>query len=191
VLGELAALGLPVFVKPARLGSSVGIAKVTAAGELEAALQAAFVHDPCVIVEAMSGGIEVECSVLGSNAAARASEPGEIVLDSDWYDFAAKYEPGGMQLRVPAQISPAARERLQAMAVEAFERFGCSGLARADFFVDGEDVLLNELNTMPGFTTTSVYAKLWEASGVPYEELVTRLCELAVERHEQERAYRF
>jgi D-alanine-D-alanine ligase len=191
VLGELAALGPPVFVKPARLGSSVGIAKVVAAEGLGAALDAAFVHDPSVIVEAMSAGIEVECSVLGATGAARASEPGEIVLTSDWYDFAAKYEPDGMRLHVPARISDAARDRLRTMALDAFDRFGCSGLARADFFVEGETVLLNELNTMPGFTTTSVYAKLWEASGVPYDELVTRLCELAIERHEHDRAYRF
>ncbi|MDX6719544.1 MAG: D-alanine-D-alanine ligase [Solirubrobacteraceae bacterium] len=191
VLGELEALGLPVFVKPARLGSSVGIAKVADAAALGAALDAAFVHDPCVIVEAMSAGIEVECSVLGPTGAAEASEPGEIVLESDWYEFAAKYEPGGMALRMPARISDSARDRLRAIAVEAFERLGCSGLARADFFVEGETVLLNELNTMPGFTTTSVYAKLWEASGLSYEELVTRLCELAIERHAHERAYRF
>jgi D-alanine-D-alanine ligase len=191
VLEQLAALGLPVFVKPARLGSSVGIAKVTDPAALGAALDAAFEHDPCVIVEAMSAGIEVECSVLGPTSAPRVSEPGEIVLGSEWYDFAAKYEPGGMTLLVPARISPAARELLRATAAEAFERFGCSGLARADFFVDGETVLLNELNTMPGFTTTSVYAKLWQASGMPYEDVVTRLCELAVERHAQERAYRF
>jgi D-alanine-D-alanine ligase len=190
-LGELAALGLPVFVKPARLGSSVGIAKVVAAEGLGAALDAAFVHDPSVIVEAMSDGIEVECSVLGATGAARASEPGEIVLTSDWYDFAAKYQPDGMRLHVPARISDGARDRLRTMALDAFDHFGCSGLARADFFVEDETVLLNELNTMPGFTTTSVYAKLWEASGVPYDELVTRLCELAIERHEHERAYRF
>jgi D-alanine-D-alanine ligase len=191
VLGELAALGLPVFVKPARLGSSVGIAKVTDAADLTPALDAAFAHDPCVIVEAMSDGIEVECSVLGATASAQASEPGEIVIDAEWYDFAAKYEPGGMQLVVPARISDVARERVRATAVAAFERFGCSGLARADFFVEGDDVLLNELNTMPGFTATSVYAKLWEAAGVPYEELVTRLCELALQRHAEERAHRF
>jgi D-alanine-D-alanine ligase len=188
---QLAALGLPVFVKPARLGSSVGIAKVTDAAALGAALDAAFEHDPCAIVEAMSAGIEVECSVLGPTSAPRVSEPGEIVLESDWYDFAAKYEPGGMTLLVPARISPAAHDLLRATAAEAFERLGCSGLARADFFVDGEAVLLNELNTMPGFTTTSVYAKLWEASGALYGEVVTRLCELAIERHEQERSYRF
>jgi D-alanine-D-alanine ligase len=191
VLEELAALGLPVFVKPARLGSSVGIAKVADGASLGAALDAAFEHDPRAIVEAMSGGIEVECSVLGPTSAPRVSEPGEIVLESDWYDFVAKYEPGGMSLLVPARISPDARDLLRATAAAAFERLGCSGLARADFFVEGETVLLNELNTMPGFTTTSVYAKLWEASGVPYGEVVTRLCELAIERHEQERPYRF
>jgi D-alanine-D-alanine ligase len=191
VLAELAGLGLPVFVKPAHLGSSVGIAKVVEAGELASALDTAFAHDPCVIVEAMSHGVEVECSVLGATHAARASEPGEIVIDADWYDFAAKYEPGAMRLVVPARISGAARARVQALALAAFARFGCSGLARADFFVEGDEVLLNELNTMPGFTATSVYAKLWEAGGLAYEELVTRLCELALARHAQERAYRF
>ncbi|MBA3747299.1 MAG: D-alanine--D-alanine ligase [Solirubrobacterales bacterium] len=191
VLDELATLGLPVFVKPARLGSSVGIAKVTDVADLVAALDMAFEHDPNVIVEATSAGIEVECSVLGSTSAPQVSEPGEIVLESEWYDFAAKYEPGGMTLRVPARISDSARELLRTTAAAAFEHFGCSGLARADFFVDGEHVLLNELNTMPGFTTTSVYAKLWQASGMSYEEVVTRLCELAIERFAQERSYRY
>jgi D-alanine-D-alanine ligase len=191
VLGELAGLGLPVFVKPARLGSSVGIVKVTAALQLGDALDTAFGHDPSVIVEAMSAGTEVECSVLGSTRAAEASEPGEIVIEADWYDFAAKYEPGGMALRVPAGISAAARDELRATAVQAFTHFGCSGLARADFFVEGDRVLLNELNTMPGFTPTSVYAKLWEASGLPYAELVERLCTLAIERFADERSYRY
>jgi D-alanine-D-alanine ligase len=189
VLAGLSALGLPVFVKPARLGSSVGIAKVTDAAGLAAAIDGAFEHDPHVIVEAMSDGAEVECSVLGSTRRAEASQPGEIVLDADWYDFQAKYEPGGMRLVVPARISPPARERVRATALAAFAHLGCSGLARADFFVEGERVLLNELNTMPGFTTTSVYAKLWEASGLAYEKLVSRLCELALERYAQERAY--
>ncbi|MDQ3722942.1 MAG: D-alanine--D-alanine ligase [Actinomycetota bacterium] len=191
VRAELGELGLPVFVKPARLGSSVGIAKVVSAQELGAAIDAAFLHDPCVIVEAMSAGTEVECSVLGSTRSAQASEPGEIVIGADWYDFAAKYEPGGMQLRVPAGISATAREELRATAVAAFAHLGCSGLARADFFVEGERVLLNELNTMPGFTPTSVYAKLWECSGIAYAELVERLCVLAIERHADERSYRF
>jgi D-alanine-D-alanine ligase len=191
LLAELAVLGLPVFVKPARLGSSVGIAKVTDAARLPDALDRAFAYDPHVIVEAMSSGIEVECSLLGSTRAAQVSEPGEIVISADWYDFAAKYEPGGMELVVPARISATARERLRATALDAFARLRCSGLARADFFVEGDDVLLNELNTMPGFTATSVYAKLWEASGLPYEQLVSRLCELAIARYVDERAYRF
>jgi D-alanine-D-alanine ligase len=190
VLESLALLGLPVFVKPARLGSSVGIAKVTQAGELSGALTAAFEHDPLVIVEAMAGGIEVECSVLGGEPT-RASLPGEIVLPGGWYDFAAKYEPGGMQLVVPARISPTAERRVRAIACEAFERLRVSGLARADFFVDGETVLLNELNTMPGFTATSVYAKLWAGTGIPYHDLVDELCRLAIDRHRRERTYRF
>ena len=186
----LDALGLPVFVKPARLGSSVGIAKVGEPGELEGALRTAFGHDPLVIVEAMAGGLEVECSVLGDTDPV-ASEPGEITYQSDWYDYEAKYTPGGMELVVPARISDPARARVQALAVETFVRVGCSGLARVDFFVDGDEVLVNELNTMPGFTPTSVYAKLWHASGLPYPELVDRLCELAVGRFRRERAYRY
>jgi D-alanine-D-alanine ligase len=142
-----------------------------------------------VIVEAMAAGIEVECSVLGNDDAV-ASEPGEITYEADWYTYEAKYQPGGMELVVPARISQTARERVRRIAVEAFALFGCSGLARADFFVDGDEVLLNELNTMPGFTPTSVYAKLWDASGVPYPELTDRLCRLALERHAREQAYR-
>jgi D-alanine-D-alanine ligase len=199
VLAEIAELGLPVFVKPSRLGSSVGIVKVAAAEQLAEALDGAFVHDARVIVEAMARGVEVECGVLGrqrsdrADSAARgmASEPGEIVYGGEWYDIQAKYAPGGMDLRIPARISEAARERVRELAVEAFVHAGCDGLARVDFFVDGERVLVNELNTMPGFTPTSVYAKLMMASGVPYTELVDRLCRLALERHEQSRAYSY
>jgi D-alanine-D-alanine ligase len=190
VLADLDALGLPVFVKPAHLGSSVGIAKVARAADLAGALAQAFEHDPLAIVEAMAGGLEVECSVLGG-ASTRASLPGEIVLRSEWYDAAAKYEPGGMELVVPARISAAAAARVAAIATAAFDRIGASGLARADFFVDGETVLLNELNTMPGFTQTSVYGKLWAASGLPYPDLVDELCRLGVARHRRERGYRF
>ena len=187
---SLDGLGLPVFVKPARLGSSVGIAKVAERDELDGALRTAFAHDPLVIVEAMAGGLEVECSVLGDTDPI-ASQPGEITYDTDWYDYEAKYTPGGMELVVPARIGDGARERVRELAVETFTRVGCSGLARVDFFVDGDEVLVNELNTMPGFTPTSVYAKLWEASGVPYPQLVDRLCAIALERHARERAYRF
>ena len=175
-------LGMPVFVKPVRLGSSVGISKARSAEELDAALALAFEHDSVAIVEAMSPGIEVECAVLG-NAGAEASEPGEIVIDADWYDYEAKYTPGAMELRVPARLEPPVRERVRQLARDVFRRVDCAGLARVDFFVeDGERVLVNELNTMPGFTATSVYAKLWEASGVAFPELVGRLVELAVER---------
>jgi D-alanine-D-alanine ligase len=191
VLDRLGGLGLPVFVKPARLGSSIGIAKVEDAGELGPALERAFGHDPLAIVEAMAGGVEVECSVLGGAPATRASLPGEIVLAGGWYDEAAKYEPGGMELVVPARITPAAAARVQALATAAFDRVGASGLARADFFVDGETVLLNELNTMPGFTATSVYAKLWDATGMPYPELVDALCRLGIDRHRRARSYSY
>jgi D-alanine-D-alanine ligase len=188
VLGELSALGLPVFVKPAHLGSSVGIVKVSDVHLLVEALEQAFAHDPLAIVEAMAGGIEVECAVLGS---ALVSEPGEIAFDGEWYDQAAKYDAGGMELLVPARISAAARARVRELALEVFTYTGCEGLARVDFFVDGERVLANELNTMPGFTPTSVYAKLIEASGVPYPELVDRLCRLGIERWQAKRAYQY
>ena len=146
-----------------------------------------------MIVEASAPGIEVECAVLGDTASPEASEPGEIVLlgDADWYDHAAKYTPGGMELVVPARISAPARERVRELATTAFRAAGCSGLARADFFVDGDTVLLNELNTMPGFTTTSVYGKLWEATGLPYPDLCDRLVQIACARHAAQRALRF
>jgi D-alanine-D-alanine ligase len=191
-LGE--AVSYPCWVKPARLGSSVGIARVDAPDELEPAVEAAAAHDPRVIVEASASGIEVECSVLGPTDAPQASQPGEIMLaggEDGWYDYEAKYTPGGMQLVVPARISDAVRERVRELAVTAFRLAGCSGLARADFFVDGEDVLVNELNTMPGFTQTSVYGKLWAHSGVPYPELCDRLVRIAIERFERERLHRF
>jgi D-alanine-D-alanine ligase len=187
VLEQIAALGLPVFVKPAHLGSSVGIVKVSAAERLEEALEQAFAHDPLVIVEAMAAGVEVECAVLG----AAASPPGEIVLSGDWYDFEAKYAEQGMELVVPARISQAAAARVQELALEVFSYVGCHGLARVDFFVQDGVVLVNELNTMPGFTPTSVYAKLIEASGISYMELVDRLCRLALERHARRRAHTY
>jgi D-alanine-D-alanine ligase len=190
---EVRALGFPCWVKPARLGSSVGIVPVRGEAELDAAIAQALEHDPRVIVEAGAPGVEVECSVLGLSRRPDASEPGEIVLTDDggWYDYEAKYTPGGMELVVPARVSPAARAKVRDLAVRAFRHASCDGLARADFFVDGDDVLLNELNTMPGFTATSVYAKLWAASGIPYHELVDRLVALGVQRHADERRHRF
>ncbi len=193
-LADPSVVSYPCWVKPARLGSSVGIARVDAPGELEAAIEAAAAHDPRVIVEASARGIEVECSVLGPSDAPQASQPGEILLaggEDGWYDYEAKYTPGGMELVVPARIPDVARERVRELAVTAFRLAGCSGLARADFFVDGEDVVLNELNTMPGFTQTSVYGKLWDHSGIPYPELCDRLVRIAIERFERERSRLF
>src|SRR3954470_3861347 len=140
-------LGFPCWVKPARLGSSVGIVRVESASEYPAAVASALAHDPRVIVEAHACGVEVECSVLGPTDAPRASQPGEIVLHrgAGWYDYEAKYAEGGMELVVPARISATARERLRTLAANAFTLVGCSGLARVDFFVDGDTVLLNEL----------------------------------------------
>jgi len=190
-LGKLEALGLPVFVKPARLGSSVGISKAGTAEELRAALEEAWRHDPLAIVEAQSRGMEVECSVIGNDDPI-ASEPGELVVNAEWYDYEAKYQPGGMDLQVPARLEDATRERVRELAVEVFRRAGCTGLARVDFFVeDGRRVLVNELNTMPGFTQTSVFPKLFEESGLPFPDLLGRLVELAIERHERERTYKF
>ncbi len=216
VLAEIASLGLPVFVKPAHLGSSVGIVKASEASQVAESLEQAFLHDELAIVEAAAPGIEVECGVLGLPSSppdparapagddlvssaegparawggprrAFASEPGEISFPGEFYDYEAKYTPGGMDLRIPARISAAARTRVMELAVETFLQSGCEGLARVDFFVDGDSVLVNELNTMPGFTPTSVYAKLLSASNVPYPELVDRLCRLAIERHEDRR----
>jgi D-alanine-D-alanine ligase len=197
-IAKIMRLGLPVFVKPAHLGSSVGIVKVSSQEQLGEALAEAFGHDGLVIVEAMAPGAEVECGVLGlldderdGEEPALASEPGEILFSGDFYDYGAKYSPGAMQLRIPAGISASAREQVQTLAVHVFLATGCEGLARVDFFVDGERVLVNELNTMPGFTPTSVYAKLLEASGVPYPRLVERLCRLALARYAQRRAYSY
>jgi D-alanine-D-alanine ligase len=193
VLAELAALGLPVFVKPASLGSSVGIDRVIAAEQLTDALELAFRHDSLAIVEAAAGGREVECSVLG-NSDPVASQPGEILLaagEHGWYDYEAKYTPGGMQLIVPARLPEETREQVRTLAVEVFRRTGCSGLARVDFFVVGDRVLVNELNTMPGFTKTSVFGALFAASGIPYAELLDRLLGLAMARHAEQGRHRF
>ena len=192
VRAALAPLGLPLFVKPARLGSSVGIAKVRDADGLEAALEGAFAHDALVIVEAFSAGTEVECGVMGLHAA-EASVPGEVVLlgGAEWYDYEAKYADGGVALEVPARIPEAAAAEVRRLAVETFLRVGCAGLARVDFFVeDGGRVLVNELNTLPGMTPTSAFPKLWEATGVPWPEACDRLLRIALERHGAERRHR-
>jgi D-alanine-D-alanine ligase len=182
---------LPVFVKPSRLGSSVGISKAEDREQLAKAIGVAAAHDPRVIIEVASSGIEVECAVLG-NENPEASQPGEIVAHADWYDYEAKYTPGGMDLQFPARLDQDVCEQVRALAVEVFKLADCAGLARVDFFVeDGKRVLVNELNTMPGFTPTSVYATLWDLSGIPFPELCDRLVQLGVERQEREALYRF
>jgi D-alanine-D-alanine ligase len=175
----------PVFVKPARLGSSVGISKVDGPEELPGAVELARRHDDKVLVEDGVPGIEVECGVLG-NRDPIASAVGEIVAHADWYDYSAKYDEGGMELIVPARIPPETDARVRELAIRSFVATECEGMARIDFFVrpDGE-VVVNEINTIPGFTSTSVYARLFESTGVPYAELLDRLVALALERHER------
>jgi D-alanine-D-alanine ligase len=188
--------GYPVFVKPARLGSSVGISKVHDESELEPAVALARRHDEKVLVEEFVDGVEVEVGVLGNRVPPPvASLPGRIdTLQHEWYDYASKYDDDGMRLEIPPSgLDDATVELLQQRAVDSFVASECEGLARVDFFVrasDGE-VVLNELNTMPGFTATSVYAKLFEASGIGYAELLDRLIALALERYERRRGLEF
>jgi D-alanine-D-alanine ligase len=189
---RVAAMRLPVWVKPARLGSSVGITKVTSPERaLDEAIEMARGYDPRVIIEANGGGKEVECSVIGNDDPV-TSPPGEIVAHADWYDFEAKYSEGGMDLIVPARIGEDAIARVRELAARVFRATCGTGLARCDFFVRDEgEVLVNELNTIPGFTATSVFAKLFEADGLPYPELCDRLVRYALERYEAQRTYRF
>jgi D-alanine-D-alanine ligase len=183
--------GYPVFVKPARLGSSVGITKARSPEELRAALDLAFRHDEKVLIEEFVHGVEVECGVLG-NERPIASIPGEILPESDWYDYSAKYDEGGMELIVPPRLPEDQVARVQDVSVQAFVATECEGMARVDCFVlETGEVLVNELNTIPGFTATSVYAKLFEASGVPYGELLDRLIQLALDRHERRSSLEF
>jgi D-alanine-D-alanine ligase len=184
--------GYPVVVKPARLGSSVGISVVRTPGELGPGIDLALEHDEKALLEEFVTGIEVECSVLG-NEEPIASVPGEIVpLVSDWYDYRAKYEEGGMDLIIPPRLDERTIARVQELAVAAFVASDCEGMARVDFFVrESGEVLVNELNTIPGFTSTSVYAKLFEASGISYRELLDRLVDLALARRDRRARLKF
>jgi D-alanine-D-alanine ligase len=184
--------GFPVVVKPARLGSSVGISIAKTPEEFSRALDLALEHDEKILLEEFVSGVEVECSVLG-NEEPIASIPGEIVpLASDWYDFAAKYDEGGMELIIPPRLDERTITRVQELAVAAFVASDCEGMARVDCFVrENGEVLVNELNTIPGFTSTSVYAKLFEASGIPYADLLDRLVELALERRDRRARLRY
>ena len=184
-------LGLPVFVKPARLGSSVGISCVDAAADLDAALDLALAHDDKVLVEELVSGREVECSVLGLPPDLETSLVGEITYDAEWYDYEAKYADGGSALVVPARIPDEAAAQVRAIAARAFAVCDCHGMARIDFFhTDAGRLALNEINAIPGFTATSYYARMFEASGLAYGDLLTRLVDLALERHARNAALR-
>jgi D-alanine-D-alanine ligase len=184
----VAALGLPLFVKPANGGSSVGISKVRSAEDLPSAMDLAFAHDRKVVVESGLNAREIECAVLG-NESPEASIPGEIVPSGEFYDYASKYEDGTSTLLIPAPLAPGAADEIRALAIAAFQALDLAGMARVDFFVEKEGgrVFLNEVNTLPGFTPISMYPKLWEATGRSYRELLSRLIDLARERSIDER----
>jgi D-alanine-D-alanine ligase len=187
--------GYPCFVKPARLGSSVGISKVRGEEDLALAVELAREHDEKVLVEEFVPGMEIEVGVLGNRSPLSTSLPGQVVAHfADWYDWSSKYDEGGSDLIVPPPgLSQAQIERAQELAAAAFVATDCEGMARADMFVRDDDgeVVVNELNTIPGFTETSFYARLFEASGTSYAELVDRLIDLALERHERRRRLRY
>ncbi len=182
-------LGYPVFVKPVSLGSSVGIAKVKQPDQLAEAVAGAFAHGRKILVEkGMEGFREIECALLGNDDPV-ASVPGEVIAAGEFYDYRAKYLDGNTVIDVPATLRPETVETVQRMAVAAFTAIDCEGMARVDFFVrEPDDVYVNEINTIPGFTSISMYPMMWEASGLTYAELVDRLVELALERHDREAA---
>ena len=181
-------LGLPLFVKPANLGSSVGIHKVRSRSELAAAVQDAFQYDSKILIEEAIKGREIECAVLG-NENPIASLPGEIIPQHEFYSYEAKYiDENGAVLEAPAKLPEETVKRVQELAVRTFQALCCEGMARVDFFLkENGELLVNELNTIPGFTKISMYPKLWEISGIPYSELIDRLIQLAVERFEKEK----
>jgi D-alanine-D-alanine ligase len=186
-----ATLGLPLFVKPANAGSSVGVHRVKTGDEYEVALQDAFLYDTKVLLEEAIIGREIEVAVLG-NEDPVASVPGEILPKKDFYSYAAKYlDAEGAGVEIPATLSEELTIRIRELAIQAFQTLSCQGLGRVDFFLrENGEILVNEINTLPGFTAISMYPKLWEASGVSYTELITRLIELAIERYEREQKLR-
>jgi D-alanine-D-alanine ligase len=188
VTARAEALGTPLFVKPATLGSSVGITKVKTLGDLEPAVEEALRYGRKALIEQAAEGVrELECAVLGNDDPV-ASVPGEIIPAAEFYDYRAKYLDPSTRLVVPAEVPPEVAEEVQRMAVAAFRAIDAAGMARVDFFYrEPDELIVNEINTIPGFTTVSMYPRLWEASGVSYPELVDRLIRLAVARHDLER----
>lgn len=184
-----AKLGLPLFVKPANQGSSVGVSKVSNEEQYHRAVALAFEFDHKVVVEQGIQGREIECAVLG-NDEPQASTCGEIVLNSEFYAYDTKYiDDNGAKVVVPAAIDPAVNDHIRQVAIQAYQTLGCQGMARVDVFLTANnDVIINEINTLPGFTNISMYPKLWQASGLDYTSLITRLIELALERHQADSA---
>jgi D-alanine-D-alanine ligase len=182
-----AELAYPLFVKPANLGSSVGVSKVASPHELDGAVALAATYDEWIVVEEGVDGREIEVGVLGHNAAPRASVPGEILASRDFYDYEDKYLSGASEQVIPADLPPEVAEEARRLACSAFTALDCDGMARVDFFYEegGRGLLLNEVNTIPGFTPISMYPMLWEATGLPYRALVDELVRLALERHER------
>jgi D-alanine-D-alanine ligase len=180
-------LGLPLFVKPANLGSSVGISKVESNKEFRKAIDLAFEYDNKILVEEYIAGREIECSVLGNDNPI-ASVPGEIIPQHEFYSYEAKYiDEAGAVLEIPAKLSAKVTKKVQDYAIRTFESLCCEGMARVDLFVkDNDDIVVNEINTIPGFTRISMYPKLWAASGISYSQLIDRLIELAIERFKSE-----
>ena len=185
-------IGYPLFIKPANLGSSVGISRIDENKKLLPALEYAATFDLKVLIEPAVDAREIECALLG-NENPEASLPGEIVTQTGFYDYEAKYIKDDTRLIIPADLEPEQVHSIKEMSVKAFQSLGCYGLARADFFIEKNSgqILLNELNTMPGFTSISMYPKMWEASGLPYTDLINRLIELAFERHQGYRQLSF
>ena len=180
-----AQLGYPCFAKPANSGSSIGTTKVRSREDLAGAMTEAFRYDRKALVEQAIEGRQVECSVLG-NDHPQASPLGEIVFTREFYDYVAKYEDPTTRLVIPAELPPDLARSLQAMAIAAFQAVDCAGMGRVDFFLGANDEpYLNEINTIPGFTPVSMYPKLWEAAGLSYRDLITRLIELGLERHRE------
>jgi D-alanine-D-alanine ligase len=177
-------LGFPVFVKPANLGSSIGITKCPNESELEAGIDQALLFDRKVMIEESIPGREIECGVLG-NDEPQASVPGEVIPANDFYDYQSKYLDEGSRTTIPADLPTPVTELIQNYAVRAFHAIEAAGMARVDFFYEegGRGVVLNEINTIPGFTTISMFPKMWEATGLPYPDLIDRLIDLALERH--------
>jgi D-alanine-D-alanine ligase len=187
VTAEVAAtVGFPCFVKPSNLGSSVGVSKVKSRDELSEAMAKAGSHDRKLLVERAVAGREIEVSVLG-NDEPETSVPGEVVPEKEWYDYEAKYTPGLTRLLIPAPLGVSETEAVRRLARTAYRAVDCCGMARVDFFFERDRFILNELNTIPGFTATSAYPRLWQVTGLPYPALVSRLIELALERHRDKR----